>query len=139
MIQHTARCPDDNLRPFFQSFNLLPDRLAAIQRNAADSAVVGQFINLAAHLDCQFARRTEDQRLGAFLFASRFKSLEDRYRKRSRLPGTGSCLAEHILAGERVGDQSGLDGSRLQVLRLLERHHHFRRQCQFDEFRNLFF
>ena len=105
-VHDATRRSNDDLWVALQRLRLRAHRLAAVHRNSLNSSVSAQFLNFAAHLDCQFARRHQDQR--AELVAG-LQEPEDWQAERRGLAGTGLGLADDILAAHGNGNQGRLN------------------------------
>ena len=98
MVEQSARRPNHNVDTPLESFDLLANRLSAIDRGTDNTSPEGQFVNFFTDLDRQFSRGDQDECLRAARFTSRSESIENRNRKRRRLSCTGPSLCHHILA-----------------------------------------
>ena len=67
---------------------------------------------LLGDLQRELARRDEDERRGRLLVGR--EPLDERQPEGERLARAGRRLAEDVAAGERVGDDEGLDAERLR-------------------------
>ena len=71
------------------------------------------------HLDAELAGRRQHDRLG--VLGVGVEVLEQRQAEGGRLAGPGLRLADHVVAGEQLGDRLLLDRRRLGVAELVER------------------
>ncbi len=109
-IQNTTGRTDDNVDALIERFELRFVRNATVNREVADVEVLRGSLDIARHLDRQFACRCDDERLGLACFASRsigfaHDPLDDRNRKRKCLASARASLADQVSA--RQGDRQG--------------------------------
>ena len=108
-VGEPARRGDDDVRPL-EALRLRGNGRAAIRGLGADSARRAELRQLLRHLQRELARRDKDKRRRRLLVGR--EQLDDWQPERERLTRAGRRLAENIAAGERVGDDEGLDTER---------------------------
>ncbi len=123
-VDYPAGRADDDLRPAPQMFDLLPDRLAAVDRHHANVVAEGQFDALVAHLDGQFAGGKQHEGLHAGVLRARFEAFENRHAEGGGLARARLRLAHQIDALQRLGNQPGLDGRGIEIFGLGQRGEH---------------
>ena len=101
---------DDDVRAL-ELLRLRRDRRAAVGGCAADPERRAEQRELLGHLQRELARRDEDERRGRLLVGR--DALDERQPEGERLARARRRLAEDVAAGERVGDDEGLDAERL--------------------------
>ena len=85
-----------------------------------DASAPGQFFDFTADLDRQLSGRDKNERLWPLASLPGLELFKNRNRERRRLAGPRTCLSDHISAGQYAGDDTGLDGRRLNVLGMLK-------------------
>jgi hypothetical protein len=106
VVQHPPRRSNDDVRAFFERFDLRPVAHAAIDGDCAQASLGADLFGLLPDLARQFARRDEDQRL-----AGRFCRVEPRQhgqQERAGLAASSAGLDHHIAPGQQVGDGARL-------------------------------
>ena len=111
VIDHPARCPDDDLHPFGQRLELLLHVLATGYFDHFGRTAFGQLHELAVDLIGQLTRRDQNQGLGQGIDPQRVELFEDGDGKRSGFACPRASLAEDIITLQRMGDHPGLDGA----------------------------
>ena len=134
-VDHAAGRADDDFRPAAQMLDLLPDRLAAVDRHDANVMARGELDALVADLDGQFAGGKQDEGLDAGVLRSRFEAFENRDAEGGGLARARLRLAHQIDALEGLGNQPGLDGRGFEILGLGQRGEHDLREAHAGEAR----
>ena len=98
-----------------EELHLRRDLLPAVDGDGADRRELAEALDLRVDLHGQLARGHEDDRLRRQALG---RALEDRDAEGGGLAGAGAGLAEQVDAGQRAGDQQGLDFRRRDELRL---------------------
>src|SRR5262249_44695224 len=113
---------DDDVAAAPQGRELLPDALAAVDRDRPAVGAGGQLGRLLAHLNDQLAGRGQDdgQRARAGVYFVLAPGVEEGEQEGGRLAGAGLGLADHVSTGQRLGDERGLNGGRLAVAGAVE-------------------
>ncbi len=114
-VQHAARRANDERSALVDLFDLIADRLAAVDGHDRCVAAQGQLFALVADLHGQLAGRHQDQGLRRPAAAMRLQHLQDRNREGGRLAGARLRLAHHVDARQGAGNETGLDRRRLLV------------------------
>ena len=114
-VQHAARRADDEACALVDLFDLLADRLAAVNGHDRDISAQGQFFAFVADLDSQFAGRHQGQGLRRSAAALRLEHLQDRNREGGRLARARLGLTHHVHTRERAGNEPLLDRGRLLI------------------------
>ena len=94
---------------------------------------MGELVDFVADLDGQLARGHQHERLRRRPLAAVLELFEDRDRKGGGLAGAGAGLAEHVVAGQRAGNDAGLHGRRASYAGPRERREHRVRKAQVAE------
>ena len=105
-VHHAARGADHDRRASLQRVDLLLVRLTAHDGDGLVGCVLGQIHQFVNDLDGQFTRRRQHQCAGPLV---RVDHLQKGQAEGGGFAGSGLGLAENILPGEHLGDQSGLD------------------------------
>ena len=129
VIDQPARRGNDDMRLFPKTLELFAHGSAADQnggpQSGAPADVVERFINLEGEL----AGRKNDQ--AASLYLS--QTLDHRYAKSDRLPGTGLRHANHVFPLNARGDRLVLDRCRRRKPKPLERVEELRRDAKTEK------
>ena len=107
-VDQTARRTDDDLRAGLELIDLPFVGLAAVDRDDAGRATLGQHVHVFVDLDGQFARRNDDEGLDA-RFGVQTQPLDNGDAEAERLAGTGLGLTDDVLAGKTQRDRLLLD------------------------------
>ena len=102
-VQHAARRADDERSALVDLFDLLADRLAAVDGHDRDVAAQGQLLAFVADLHGQLAGWHHDQGLRRPAAALRLEHLQDRNREGGRLARARLGLAHHVDARHARG------------------------------------
>ena len=108
-VGEPARRRDDDVRAL-ELLRLRRDRRAAVGGRGADPERRAEQRQLLGHLQRKLAGRDEDERRRHLLVGG--EPLDDWQPERERLARSGRRLAEDVAAGDRVGDDEGLDTKR---------------------------
>ena len=133
VIEHTPRRADNDIRALLELGNLRADRLAAIDRHRANRATMTQLFDFVADLHGEFASWHENQRPGQPGAGLARHTFVDGAGERSRLPGAGPRLPQHVEAFKCNRDPACLDRAWLVVLGPAKRGMHHRRQLEVGE------
>jgi hypothetical protein len=117
-VEHAPDGPDDDLRAGLQLRLLGPDRRAAEDGDGVDPLVARVGAQRLRDLDAELARRRQHQRLRVRVGG--VDEVDHRQPERGRLAGAGLGLADHVAAGEQVGDRLLLDRTRRLVADVAE-------------------
>jgi hypothetical protein len=115
VVGEPARTCDDNVDASAQSADLRTGSDAAEDSDGAQPKGTGQRAHCRIDLSRELAGRCEDERPGSARPQRRgvpSQSVEQRKGERVRLAGPGAAAAEHVAAGQGVGQRRGLDGKR---------------------------
>ena len=118
-VHHPPDRGDDDVGAGAQLRLLRADRGAAEDGDDLDVEVLGVGAQRLGHLDAELAGRGEDDRL--HLVVGRVEVLQQRQAEGGGLAGPGLRLADHVVAGEQLGDRLLLDRRRLLVAELVQR------------------
>ena len=108
VVAEPAGGRDDDVRSLAQLLHLTSDRVAAVDRDAAQLMALAEPGQLVVHLDCQLSGGTEHERLyGA---VTRIEPLDDRNPERRGLAAPGLRLTDDVPPRHRKRQRSGLNG-----------------------------
>ena len=118
-VEHAADGADDDLAALLQLRLLGPDRRAAEDGHRLDALAGAVGAQRLGHLDAELARRREHERLD--LVVGRVDELDHRQAEGGGLAGPGLRLADHVAAGQELGDGLLLDGAWILVADVVKR------------------
>ena len=112
----------DDIDAASDAVGLLVVRLPAVDGENARAKRTPESHERLRHLECQFARGHQDERLR---LAGRVESVEEREAERGRLPGSGLRRPDGVTAFEQNGNELRLDGRGRFEARLQDGLHEF--------------
>ncbi len=114
-VLEPAGAGDDDVGAAAQAQDLRVLADPAVDRERGEARGRGERAECLVHLAGELAGRDEDQRarpLGLRAAAGGHEAGDERQQERVGLAAAGAAAAEHVLAGEGVGERRGLDGRR---------------------------
>ena len=118
-VEHAADGADHDLAALLQLRLLGADRRAAEHGDGLDALAGAVGAQRLGDLDAQLARRRQHERLD--LVVGRVDELDHREAEGGGLAGSGLGLADHVAAGEELGDCLLLDGAWILVADVVKR------------------
>ena len=107
--------PTTTSAPRLQILDLLADRLAAVDGHDVDRACRPASLTNSSRTCTASSRVGTRTRACGRALAVRLELFEDRDGEGGRLARAGAGLAHHVDAGQRAGNQAGLDRRRLEI------------------------